>query len=287
MIQRCITGWVWLGFMAGTLFGADPVRPEALRGLAASYLHRQPAAALPAGLSEAQALAAQEGLVRLLAPELGVRAGYKVGLVTAAGQARFGLDHPVRGVLFRAMLLTNGSVVSSGFATRPILEPDLIVRVGSAEINQARTIAEAARHLSELVVFIELADATFATNVAVDAGMLVASNVGARAGILGESCRMESSPEFMNRLAQMRLVLRDSAGQELSRAEAAGIMGHPLNALLWLLKDLRQHGAELQPGDLVSLGSPSPQVTPKAGESFTLTYEGLPGGPLRASVSIR
>jgi 2-keto-4-pentenoate hydratase len=62
-------------------------------------------------------------------------------------------------------------------------------------------------------------------------------------------------------------------------------MGHPLNAVLWLVADLKRTGEKLKPGDLISLGSPSPQVTPQAGDKFTLTYEGLPGGPLKASVA--
>jgi 2-keto-4-pentenoate hydratase len=56
---------------------------------------------------------------------------------------------------------------------------------------------------------------------------------------------------------------------------------------VWLIKDLKKTGEKLKPGDVISLGSPSPQVPPKAGDKFTLVYEGLPGGPLEASVSFK
>jgi 2-keto-4-pentenoate hydratase len=67
--------------------------------------------------------------------------------------------------------------------------------------------------------------------------------------------------------------------------KAAG--GNPLNAMLWLVQDLRKRGLKLQKGELISLGSPSPQVVPKAGEKFTLLYEGLPGSPLTATVTFK
>jgi 2-keto-4-pentenoate hydratase len=73
----------------------------------------------------------------------------------------------------------------------------------------------------------------------------------------------------------------------LSRVTADGLMGHPMNALVWLVEDLKRAGEKLKAGDVVSLGSPSPQVTPKAGEKFVLSYEGLPGGTIEAKVSFR
>ena len=133
------------------------------------------------------------------------------------------------------------------------------------------------------ICFIELADGTFDTNAPADAGVLVAGNVGARAGVLGESREIKASKEFLEAFKTMSLVLKKE-GKELSRVTADGVMGHPLNAVLWLVNDLKRTGEKLAAGDVISLGSPSPQVTPQPGDKFTLVYEGLPGGPLTATV---
>ena len=278
------TGFFLMVSSAITLQAADSA---ALRHVAEDYLAKKPAHGLATGVSFDDAISAQEEFVNLLKPKLGPVAGYKVGVVTEAGRKRFGINHPVRGFLLRDMLLPNKSKVPANFGFRPILEPDLVVTVKDEGLNHATTMEQAARHLADIVAFIELADSTFATNAPFDVGIMVSANVGARLGVLGEKRRVEATPEFLSAFGKMALVLKDGSGQELSRVTADGMMGHPMNPLLWFLEDSRKRGLKFKAGDVISLGSPSPQVVPQAGTTYTLIYEGLPGGPLTASVSIQ
>ena len=250
------------------------------------YLAKRPIE-ISAGMPYLAALGGQKEFTEALAKRLGERAGYKVGLVTPAAQQRYNISHPIRGVLFSKMLLPNGSEVSANYGTRPIVEPDLMVRVKDSSINHASTAREAMAHLSEIICFIELADGTLSTNVPVDGAALTASNVGARNGILGQTRPVENTTAFYDALGKMALVLRDAAGKEVSRVTADGVMGHPMNAVLWLVNDLKKTGEKLKAGDVISLGSPSPAVTPRAGESYTLAYEGLSGGTIEAKVSFK
>jgi 2-keto-4-pentenoate hydratase len=48
---------------------------------------------------------------------------------------------------------------------------------------------------------------------------------------------------------------------------------------------LKKTGEKLKVGDVVSLGSPAPAIVPKAGETYRVRYEGLPGALLTASVT--
>jgi 2-keto-4-pentenoate hydratase len=285
MMARMGRPFLALLFTAFGLLAAEQVSDETLRRTALQYHAKQPQTDLPAGLSYAEALQVQKRYVQILMPDLGVIAGYKAGLVTPVGQKRFGLEHPVRGILLARMLLPNDSKVPVHYGTRPILEADLVVRVKDEGINDATSIEQAARHLSEIIAFIELADTTLAADPPITAGALVASNVGARAGILGKTREFKSSADFLRALQKMEIVLKKD-GQELSRVSAEGIMGHPLNAVLWLVKDLKAQGHQLKEGDILSLGSPSPQVTPVTAGRYLLIYEGLPGGDLEAAVSI-
>lgn len=262
------------------------VEPEALKKIAESYLAKKPAPALPLGITFDEAIRAQAEYVKFLTPKLGPVAAYKVGFVTKAGQERFRINHPARGVILRDMLLPNKSKVPADYGTLPILEADLMVRVKDARINEARTMEEAAKHLSEIIAFIELADSTFDSNAVVDAGVITSANVGARLGILGERRRFEPTKEFLRAFGKMKLVMTDHSGKELSRVSAEGMMGHPMRPLLWFIEDRNKRGEKIAAGDIISLGSPSPQVVPRAGTTYTLSYEGLPGGPLRASVTM-
>jgi 2-keto-4-pentenoate hydratase len=274
--------------ISGSVLGAEKRATRVdVEKLSAAYLAKKPASGINTGMTYQAALEVQNDYVALLGKSMGKRAGYKVGLVTAEGQRRLGITHPVRGVLFKKMLLTNGVTVPITYGTRPILEPDLLVLVKNEAINEARTPQEAMAALSEIVCFIELADGTFATNSPVDGGVITAGNVGARTGVIGQARAIQQTKAFYDAWSRMALVLRDGAGRELSRVTADGVMGHPLNALLWLVQDLKKTGEKLQPGDVVSLGSPSPQVTPRAGGKYVLTYEGLPGGNLEAKVSFK
>ena len=282
--MRIIQGVAALVLICGTCLAAEKPNQATLQGIAEAYLAKRPATPPQVGLSYEDALATQKEYLQILGPSLGKRVGYKVGLVTSGGQERYKISHPIRGVLFEKMLLRNNSTVPVTFGTRPILEPDLVVRVKDDGINNATTIEEAAEHLSEIICFIELADGTFRTNAPADAGVLVASNVGARAGIMGETRKIEATREFLDGFKGMSLVLTGKNDKELSRVTAAGVMGHPLNAVLWLVKDLKRTGEKLKAGDVISLGSPSPQVSPQAGDEFTLSYQGLPGGPITAKV---
>jgi 2-oxo-hept-3-ene-1,7-dioate hydratase len=232
------------------------------------------------------AMDVQAIFVRELQAGLGKPVGHKVGLVNREAQQRWGVDEPVRGVLLEKMILPDASEVPADFGASPFLEADLVVVVKDKAINRATTPLEAAKHLKEIAAFIELPDAFIATNGAPDGAMLAAANVGARLGVLGPRRPVKASREFVEALADMTMVMTDEAGLEMGRGTGKAILDQPLNALLWLIEDLQTTGDSLKPGDLVSLGAIRVMPVP-FGHTVRVTYEGLPGGPLSASVRLK
>jgi 2-keto-4-pentenoate hydratase len=230
-----------------------------------------------------EALRVQNAFVLQLIPKLGRPVGFKVGLVTKEAQDRLNIAHPVRGRLLSKMILPNDAQVPLQYGVRPVCEADLIVVVDDAGINRAENIDDALKNLKEVAAFIELADNFLVTNPPVNGITLTAANTGARLGVLGERVRLKDTPEFLNALAQMRITIRDDSGADLGQGRGREILSHPLNAVLWLVEDLRKTGQKLRGGDLLSLGSIR-AFTPKAGQRVTVTYHGLPGGPIKASV---
>jgi 2-keto-4-pentenoate hydratase len=75
----------------------------------------------------------------------------------------------------------------------------------------------------------------------------------------------------------MQVQLTNAEGQLLGGGKGADVLGNPLNAVVWMAQALAKEQIALKPGDLLSLGSFSPLLPPRAGLSVTATYHGLPG----------
>lgn len=238
-------------------------------------------AANPEGLDEADGACSRAKVTALLELRLGPVVGYKAGLTNPAVQKRFGYDKPVWGKLFDGMILEGGAEVPAAFGARPLFEADLLVRVKSEAINQARTPEEVLDAIDLVIPFIELPDLVVQAPPRLNGPAISAINVGARLGVAGEpiivSPYRAERYALLNGLRDMTVVLQDGAGAELGRGKGSDILEHPLNAVVWLAQALAKEGLAMQPGELISLGSFSPLLPPKPGLKATVRYDGLPG----------
>lgn len=274
---------VLFGMFAGVMgsFSARAACPshEKVSAIIRAWEAREPVRGLRTDLSMAEAECGRKRLVQKLELALGHVVGYKAGLTNPAVQKRFGISAPLRGVLLQRMLLEEGQAVPAQFGARPVFEADLIVVVKDANVHRARTQLEALRSLSLVIPFIELPDLVVAEGEQLTAALIAFINVGARLGVVGKGIPVEPTEEFAARLAAMQVRLTDGEGKELAGAKGTAILGHPLNAVLWLVQDLEKSGVRLKAGDLLSLGSFSAPMRPSPGLTVTAHYEGLPGNP--------
>ena len=229
-----------------------------------------------AALSPADGRCVQDKLVALFAQPLGDVVGYKLGLTNPAIQQRFGIDHPIRGAIFHATLrASSGAEIEARFAAVPVLEADMLVRIGMGGVETALNHhAALIRHIDQVIPFIELPDLVYAPDHRPSLGDLLAVNVGARLGVVGRPIAVTPSAEFAAALGRMSISLHQD-GREVSRAPSAAILGHPLNALAWIARDLAREGRHLREGEMISLGSFSPPQPVVAGQVWTARYEGL------------
>lgn len=214
-------------------------------------------------------------------------AGYKIGLTDRRVQERFGVDRPLVGVLFEDMLLDDGAVVAHASGAALQVEADLLVRVKSADINQARSVAEAARHIDAVSPFIELPDIQFRLDAGNTAALLLASNVGARWGAQGAPLSVESPRELVECLPRMTVTLATGSGEILRQGQGDQILGHPLRAVLRLLDELALRKETLKPGHLLSLGGIGGPVKAQPGQRYAAAYSGCGPTPGTVSVTVR
>lgn len=238
-------------------------------------------AANPEGQTEADAACTRAKLTARLATTMGRLVGYKAGLTNPAVQKRFNYDKPVWGKLYERMLLPSGSEVEAAFGARPLYEADLLVRVRSAAINQARTPEEVLDAIDQVIPFIELPDLVVQAPPKLNGPAVDAINVGARLGVVGQPIPVPAYRgeryALLRALADMQVRLTDANGAVVGGGKGSDVLGHPLNAVVWLSGALAKEGLAMKPGELISLGSFSALLPPKPGLAVTATYHGLPG----------
>ena len=278
---------VLLAVTCATSASAQCLSDAQVSDLVANYVAKKPAANIE-GLSDADGACTRAKVNSLLAQRFGKVVGYKAGLTNPAVQKRFNTDKPVWGKLYEGMVLANGAAVDAAFGARPLFEADMLVRVKSAQINQAKTPLQVLESIDQVIPFIELPDLLVQAPPKLNGAGVSAINVGARLGVVGAPLPV---PEYraeryalLQALADMQVSLTDATGARLGGGKGSDILEHPLNAVVWLAGALAQAGLAMQPGALISLASFSPLLPPKPRPSVTATFEGLPGAePVRVS----
>jgi 2-keto-4-pentenoate hydratase len=268
---------------------ACPAYADNVNTIVAAFLAQAPIKSLNAIPDYAAARCIADAMVEKISetPVWSQPVGYKVGLTSKGVQQRLGINTPAWGVVTQGMLLQSGTKVPRAFAARPIAEADLMVTIADAGINEATTPEEAAKHVKELTALIELADLVFADGVKPTLELMVAANLGARHGVVGNSLPM--TPELAAALPHLTVNMT-TLGAKRWDSEGSRLMGHPLAPLVWLAGQLKTEGRSLKAGDIVWLGSFGPPLTPDfPGQDMIVTYTDeqgadLPGGPLKVRV---
>ena len=228
----------------------------------------------------------QRQVVGLLAEDF-QHIGYKVGLTDGKAREMFGISQPLVGVLFREMLLPDGAVVELDSTTSLLVELDLLARVKSAEINQADSVEEAARYIDAIIPFIELPASLFRLDGGNAAALLMAGNVGAKWGVVGEPATVVNAAELAELLPVMTFQLTDDTGEVLRAGRGSQILDHPLNSILYLQKELALRNEAMHPGQLISLGAIGGPVKAERGRGYTAEYSGYGDRDLTVSVTIQ
>lgn len=273
----------WTAFAIVLAAVAAPAQAECLSdaqaaALVANYLNKKPAAN-PEGLNDADAACTRAKFNKFLVQQTGAKpVGYKAGLTNPAVQKRFNASAPVWGVVYDNMLLKDGAVVDAAFGVRPVFEADLLVRVSDARINHAKTPAQVLQYIDQVIPAFDLPDLMVETPSKLNGAGVAAINVAGRYFVVGTPIPVKRTQEFADSLASMKVLVM-GGGADLDTGFGRDVLEHPLNAVVWLAQDLQKQGLSFKKGDLVSVGSFSKLMPPKAGQKVEVQYQGLPDNP--------
>lgn len=210
--------------------------------------------------------------------------GRKVGLTARAVQDQLGVHEPTIGTLMDTMQVHDGAVVPVRRLLQPLVEAEVVFRLGE-DLDEPDIDADRARSaVSEVLAGIEVVDSrihewditrvdTIADNAS--AGLFVLAPEGRPIGNLD--------------LGEFAMELRCN-GTVVSRGSGAdNFHGDPLRGLAWLAGEAHRRGMPLRAGQIVLAGALGPMVDVHEDDSFSAVIGDLPPVSVhfRSSVAAR
>jgi len=226
------------------------------------------------GLDEAAGYVVQAGANVMLELAFGAVAGHKIG-ATAAGMRRLlNVPGPIAGDVFEVTVHAGSATLRFADYVRPGVETEIAVRIARdlTPDEAPWTAPRIADVVAAVMPAIEIVDDRYADFKAAGAGTIIADNAFNAGSILG--------PETTDwqHLALDRLTARTLIdGEEVATGLSSELLGHPLNALVWLADSFASRGRTLRAGRFVSLGTITPVQWIEGPCEVEIEVEGLGG----------
>lgn len=189
--------------------------------------------------------------------------GYKAGLTSKAGQAKFGVTEPVAGVLFRDGLSFNtqtyvladdqklmletevGYVLKKDMPLFPTFPPDPNFAIGM---------------IDKVVPVIELPDLTYPDMSKVTGLTLIETNVASNQILIGKGLTFND----INLNSITTKLMKN--GEIVIEGKATDAMGDQVKALHWLMETLYANGYQLKKGDILITGALGKMIPAERGQ---------------------
>ncbi|MEX2617625.1 MAG: fumarylacetoacetate hydrolase family protein [Alphaproteobacteria bacterium] len=201
---------------------------------------------------------------------LGPVAGYKIGCTTPVMQKYLGIDHPCAGGIFADSIHPSPAALKHRSYRRVGVECEIAVRMDRDLTEGPFTRDSVAAAVGECMAAIELVDDRYLDYTQMDAPSLIADDFFSAGCVLGPACRDWRSLDLAACAAFMTV-----NGRDAGRGTGAMVLGHPLEALVWLAGALAEQGRSLKAGDIVMTGSMVETRWLEAGDWVDVTIEGL------------
>jgi len=239
-------------------------------------------------LSMDQAVCVRDVFLAQIQPLMGRPLGYKAAVITPPAQRDLGLKEPLGGIYLAAMFRpADGAAIPVTYGARPIVEAKLLAIVKDEAINDAQTVEQAARSIAFLLPSIELGDSLVHVDQKITAPILTVYNVGARAVLTGTPIPFNGTEAAVEQLKRMTVTTRNVESNTIVDRQAAEvIMGNPMNAVLWIVRNQHARGVRLVAGDRLGLGAMS-RIRPTPGLHVATMWEGFTPEPVTVEAVFR
>ena len=190
-------------------------------------------------------------LEKLIAGQAVQPIGYKIGCTNERAQQLLGIDGPFYGrLLSNAAYFSPVRLAASDFFML-VIEPEFAFKLGGdlPPIGVPYNMDSIAGAIEAVLPAIEIVDSRFSEWTRVGVLSIVADNGSTGAWIQGSLHWDWKTLDLHNHEVTLQV-----NGETRSQGCGAAVMGHPLNALVWLANTLCDQGSWLRAGDLISTG---------------------------------
>ena len=202
--------------------------------------------------------------------------GRKIGLTSKAVQRQLGVDQPDFGMLFADMAAGEGEAIDVASLHQPKIEAEVALILGEDLDSETVTIADVIRATAYVLPALEIVGSRVA-NWDIRIFDTVADNASSGMFVLGGPARRITDLDL--RALRMSMTRENSSEPSsknvVSEGNGAACLGHPLNAAVWLAREVARRGRPLKAGDVVLTGALGPMVPVAAGDTFVANLSGL------------
>jgi 2-keto-4-pentenoate hydratase len=201
--------------------------------------------------------------------------GRKIGLTSKAMQRMLNVDQPDYGHLLDRMAVRDGGAVEVARLIQPKAEPEIAFIMGRDLRGPGVTAEQVLEATKGVVPALEIIDSRI-ENWKIKLCDTIADNASSALFVVGD--RPVPVEGFDLRLVGMVL---EKNGEIVNTGAGAAILGHPLNAVVWLVNKLAEFDAGVREGDVVLPGALTAATDVAAGDAVTATFDRI------GSVSVR
>jgi len=252
-------------------------KPSSAELLALARINHQRLPELPAAIrpkTPGEAYAVQDALIdRLLAHYGGTVIGYKVACTNVTAQRQLHVDAPFCGRLLSAFFFESPARVEAAKFFMRVVEAEFAFEMARdlPPTGAARSRQEIAAAVKGVLPAIEIVDSRFDDWTSIGAPSLIADNACNAAWVKGS---VVTDWQSINLAAQ---AVRVTVNGKLSRqGSGRNVLGHPLNALEWLVNSLSARGLGLKAGQYITTGVTTEVYMAERGDRITADF-GLAG----------
>lgn len=195
--------------------------------------------------------------------------GRKIGLTSASVQKQINVSEPDFGTLFADMEIGYGGVIPTARLIAPMIEAEVMLVIGRDLDHDCITFTDMLRATEFAVASLEVVDCRL-RDWDIRITDTVADNAAAALYVTG------SQPKLLKDLdlADCSMTLFKN-GKPVSEGHGRWCMGHPVNAAVWLARQLFKRGTPLKCGDVILTGALGPMVAASPGDRFSAHIQGL------------
>jgi 2-keto-4-pentenoate hydratase len=195
--------------------------------------------------------------------------GHKIACTNTSAQVLLNVDGPFRGKLLSSFCFDSPARLKTGDFFMRVIEAEFAFRMAHdlPPASTPRQSEEVADAVEGVIPAIEIVDSRFNSWTTIGAPSLIADNACNGAWVKGALLTRWRDIDLAAQA--VNLVVN---GKVVRQGSGSAVLGHPLNALLWLVNSLNARGLGLKAGQYITTGITTDVYMAERGDVITADF---------------